>query len=77
MKALITKASNHYGHKYSSDDVKELNTIEDILFIPYIERDGRFRWPSYIVIPKVCSSAIRDNNIDADVEILIYDDYIE
>lgn len=77
MKALITQASNHYEHKYSSDDVKELNTIEDILNIPYPEGDGRFRWPRYIVVPKDCSYAIRENNIDADVEILIYNDFIE
>ena len=78
MKALITRTSL-YLKEYSNEDVREINTIEDILAL---ERELPGRNPldfrGWVVIPREKSHKFEDD-IDADVtvEIEVYDDYRE
>lgn len=78
MKALITRTSD-YLRDYTNEDVKEINTIEDILALPQLKEDAMYySFRGWVVIPRAESWKFNDS-IDADVkiEVEIYDDYRE
>lgn len=78
MKALITRTRD-YPPNYTNEDVKEINTIEDILALPQLKEDATYdSFRGWVVIPRAKSWKFNDS-IDADVkiEVEIYDDYRE
>lgn len=78
MKVLITRTSLDLKD-YTNADVREINTIEDILALDR-ELPGRnpYGFRGWVVIPREKSYKFNDD-IDADVtvEIEIYDNYRE
>lgn len=78
MKALITRTRFDLK-EYTNADVKEVNTIEDILSLPRELPEGNpHAFRGWVVIPREKSHKFNDS-IDADVkvEIEIYDSYRE